>query len=195
MKGRVRYLVTITLLCVVGVMLFYNFSNSEESDEKESGDQDSGIVSEIDKLLSKDLKTNYPLTAREVVNLFTRIQKCYYNEDCSSEELVSLSYMATELLDEELKAMNPYNEYFSDLQQEIQQYKNEGKTISRVIVDKSSEVVYSYVDDVKYASINCIYYLKTSNSTEKTIETYALRKDEEDKWKILGWKVYEESEE
>ena len=27
------------------------------------------------------------------------------------------------------------------------------------------------------------------------VEVYTLRKDEEDRWKILGWMLYEESEE
>ena len=195
MKGRIRYLVTITLLCVVGVMLFYHFTNEDEGKEDESGNRDNTVVTEVDKLLSKDLEKNYPATVREVINLFTRIQQCYYNEKCSSEELVRLSYMATALFDEELKTQNPYDEYFAELQDEVKQYQKEGKTISRVIVDKSSNVMYSDIEGVKYASINCIYYLKTSKTTEKTIETYALRKDEEGRWRILGWKLAEESDE
>ena len=195
MKGRIRYLVTITLLCVVGVMLFYHFTNNNDDKEKETGGDDGTVVSEVDRLLSKDLENNYPSTVREVINLFTRIQKCYYNEKCSSEELVALSYMATALFDEELLKQNPYDEYFADLQEEIKQYAKENRVISRVIVDKSSDVEYSDIEGVKYASIKCIYYLKTDSTTQKTVEEYALRKDEEGRWKILGWKLYEESEE
>ena len=42
--------------------------------------------------------------------------------------------------------------------------------------------------------MNCIYYLKSKSGTSKVVETYILRKDEDDRWKILGWKEYEESE-
>ena len=87
------------------------------------------------------------------------------------------------------------DEYYDALVDDINQYMEEGKIISRVIIDKASDVIYSTVDDTKYASINCIYYLKTSDTTEKITETYILRKDGEGRWKILGWKLYEEKEE
>lgn len=191
MRKSIKFTITIALLCVLGVALYYHFSNLPQNNKNQS-EEDSATVSEVDKLISKNLDDNYPLTAREVLNLYTRIQKCYYNAECSSEELVKLAYMSVSLFDEELVQNNPFDEYYSELVSEIDQYKEDGKTISRVIVDKSSDVVYSTVDGQKYASINCIYYLKTDNKTEKTVETYVLRKDNEDKWKILGWKLYEE---
>lgn len=194
MRQRVRFIITIALLCVVGVLVYYRYSNDTPS-KPSSGGENETTISEVDKLINKDLENGYPITAREVVNLFTRIQKCYYNEEYTQDELVSLSYMATKLFDEELLTVNSYDEYYADLQDEIDEYKEAGKTISRVIVDKSSDVVYSTIEGVKYASIKVIYYLKTNDATEKTVEVYTLRKDEEDRWKILGWMLYEESEE
>ncbi len=194
MKKKLRFMIALTVLLVLAVLLYYHFSNKTTSDNIGNSD-DKTVVGEVDKILSKDLDTSYPLTAREVVNLFTRIQKCYYNEDCSSEDLVSLAFMATRLFDDELNTNNPFDEYFSELQDDIAQYKENGQTITRVIVDKSSDIIYSTIDDIKYASLNCIYYIKNNDSTQKTIETYALRKDDQGNWKILGWKLYEESEE
>ena len=187
-------MIALTVLLVLAVLLYYHFSNKTTSDNTGNSD-DKTVVGEVDKILSKDLDTSYPLTAREVVNLFTRIQKCYYNEDCSSEDLVSLAFMATRLFDDELNTNNPFDEYFSELQDDIAQYKENGQTITRVIVDKSSDIIYSTIDDIKYASLYCIYYITNNDSTQKTIETYALRKDDQGNWKILGWKLYEESEE
>lgn len=194
MRQRVRFIITIALLCVVGVLVYYRYSNNTPSKSNNSEENET-TISEVDRLINKDLENGYPITAREVVNLFTRIQKCYYNEEYTQDELVSLSYMATKLFDEELLTVNSYDEYYADLQDEIDEYKEAGKTISRVIVDKSSDVVYSTIEGVKYASIKVIYYLKTNDATEKTVEVYTLRKDEEDRWKILGWMLYEESEE
>lgn len=193
MKNRLKFLIVVAVLCILAVVLYYHFSNSTVSSDKED-DTDNTEVREIDKLLTKDMEANYPLTVREVVNLFTRIQMCYYNDDCTSEELVKLAYMATVIFDDELVENNPFDEYYSELLTDIDQYKGDIKTISRVILGKSSDVIYSTIDGEKYASINCIYYLKTDNGTEKTTETYILRKDSEDRWKILGWKLYEENE-
>ena len=191
MKRRMRWLVTITLLAAVVVIWYYIDSNkpSEKTNTKNSQ-----IVSEVDKLLNKDLEESYPYTAREVVQLFIRIQKCYYNETWNEQEFVKLAYMATELFDEELNNANSFDEYYEDLKSEVKQYDEENKIINRTIIDKSSEVVYSTVEEQRYASLNCTYYLKSDKGTSKVVETYILRKDENDHWKILGWKEYEESE-
>lgn len=191
MKRRMRWLVTLTLLAVVVVIWYYVDSNKPLESE---GTREVGEVTEIDKVLNKDLEKSYPHTAREVIQLFIRIQKCYYNEKWSEEEFVKLAYKATELFDEELKNSNPFDEYYEELKTEVSQYKDEKKIINRTILDKTSEIVYSTVEEQKYASLNCTYYLKSASGTSKVIETYILRKNEEDRWKILGWKEYEESE-
>lgn len=189
MKKNIRWILTITLLLIVVVLLYYRSVNKEENQQ-----EDTTVVQDTDKLLSKDLTESYPVTVCQVVQLFTRIQKCYYNEDCTNEEIVKLSEMATQLFDEELIANNPKEEYLSDLEEEINLYRKHNKTISRVLVGKSSDVTYSTVDGVKYASVECIYYVKDDTNTEKTITTYILRKDENGKWKILGWQEFMPSE-
>lgn len=190
MRKNLKWLMTITLLIVLFALLYINYGGGNEDLTTDT----ETVVNDKDKLLSKSLDESYPITVREVVQLFTRIQKCYYNEDCSSEEIVKLAFMASKLFDEELASNNPFDEYFAELEDEINEYRKEGKTISRVIIGKSSEVEYSTIDKVKYASINCIYYLKSDSGTSKITETYILRKDDEGRWKILGWDKYEPSE-
>lgn len=189
MKRNIRWIITITLLLIVVALLYYRAVNSDGEDVEETA-----TVSDVDKLLAKDLQDNYPLTVCQVVQLFTRIQKCYYNEKCSNEEIVKLAYMATELFDAELLENNPFDEYFTDLEDEINEFRKTNKTISRVIVGKSSEVEYSTIDEVKYASLDCIYYTTDDMGTYKIVTTYILRKDEEDRWKILGWQEYQPDE-
>ena len=96
MKRRMRWLVTLTLLAVVVVIWYYVDSNKPLESE---GTREVGEVTEIDKVLNKDLEKSYPHTAREVIQLFIRIQKCYYNEKWSEEEFVKLAYKSTELFD------------------------------------------------------------------------------------------------
>lgn len=190
MKKRLSWLVVVTIIVVLGVAWYY-YDSVKKDDE--GGISDKG-VDEVAKVLNKDLEESYPYTAREVVQFFVRIQKCYYNEDYTDEELVKLAFKATELFDDELKADNKFDEYFEDLRDEIDAFESDNKVINRVILDKSSEVVYSTVDEQKYASINCTYYVKGDAGTSRVMETYILRKDEAGRWKILGWKQYEGSE-
>lgn len=194
MRNRIKLLITVSLLCVLAVLLYYNISNKTAQAESKK-ESETVSISEVDKMLAKNLDNNYPVTAKEVLSLFTRIQQCYYNEEYSQEELVKLAYMAMKLFDEQLIEKNPFDEYYEDLQRDIDMFAENDSTISRVILDKSSDIMYSTIDGVKYASINCVYYIKKKSGTEKTIETYILRKNEEDRWKILGWKLYEEPKE
>lgn len=191
MKKRMSWLITVTILLIVGVVLFYFYTNGKKDSDNENNPD---IVGEVDKVLNKDLDTRYPYTVKEVVQFFVRIQKCYYNEDYTEEELEKLAKKASKLFDTELVEANPFDEYFENLKNEVKAYEATGKTIYRVIIEENEDVIYSTVDEQKYASINCTYYLKDEDGTSCIKETYILRKDENDRWKILGWQEYEESE-
>lgn len=189
---KLKYLMTLALILVLGLTVYYfvvNKSNKDSEDSKEA------TVSAVDKMLSKDLEKNYPKSVREVVSNFISIQECYYNEDMEEDKLVQLAYQAMRLFDDKLVEANPFDKYYAELTKEIEQYKTEGKTLYRTILDKASEVEYSEIDGVKYAKINCIYYLKASKGTDKVTETYALRCDDQGNWKILGWQIYSKESE
>lgn len=183
---KLKYLMTLALVLVLGLTIYYFVVNKADVD-----DEKDEKVSNVEKMLSKDLDENYPTSAREVVSYFISIQECYYNEDVNDDKLVQLAYQAMKLFDDELVETNPFDEYYSNLTKEIKEYKEAGKTLYKTILDKSSDIVYSESDGVRYAKINCIYYLKTSSGTDKVTETYALRCDDEGKWKILGWQIYQ----
>lgn len=188
---KLKYLMTLALILVLGLLIYYYVVNKEDTNSDSS---ENATVSPVEKNIAKDLDNNYPKSAREVVSYFTSIQECYYNEDLSEEKLVKLAYQAMKLFDDELVEANPFETYYDDLTKEIKEYKAQGKTISKIILDKTSDIEYSETDGVKYAKMNCIYYLKTSKETDKVIETYALRCDDAGNWKILGWQLYEPSE-
>lgn len=189
---KLKYLMTLALILVLGLTAYYFVVNKSNKDSEDSKD---ATVSAVDKMLSKDLEKNYPKSVREVVSNFISIQECYYNEDMEEDKLVQLAYQAMRLFDDKLVEANPFDKYYAELTKEIEQYKTEGKTLYRTILDKASEVEYSEIDGVKYAKINCIYYLKASKGTDKVTETYALRCDDEGNWKILGWQIYSKESE
>ena len=189
---NVKKLVTITLIIVLCVILYYRYVNKD--DDKSGSLSGADNLSEVEKILTKNLDENYPTTPLEVVKFFTRIQKCYYNEDNTEKVVEDLANTARQLMDESLLANNPEEEYYNKLKQEIKTYKSKKRTITNIIYDKSTEVVYSAVHDVQTASLNCTYYIQTGNRLVTSTETYILRKDENGNWKILGWKLEEPSE-
>lgn len=189
--GKLKYVMTLALVLVLGVLIYYHFTNKDAGKTNVDGNTEVGA---IEKVLSKDLDNNYPNTAREIVSYFLTIQQCYYNEDCTDNQLVDLAYKAMKLFDDELIEKNQFDEYYDNLTKEIDEYKSAGKTIQKTILDRAQDVIYSDVEGIKYASMNCIYYVKGPSDTQKVTETYILRCDSEGKWKILGWDLAQTEE-
>ena len=186
--GTLRVVLSVTIILVLLVVMYAHVSNVEpKKNENET------VVSKVDEIISRDIVNNYPTTVRELVTLFTEIQMCYYNEDINEEELKCLADKARLLFDEDLLAQNPYETYYDNLKQEISDYKKINKKISRVLVDKASDVnVVPMPDGDKAASIKVTYYCKEMEGTTKTVETYILRKDDGDRWKIYGWGIIDD---
>ena len=97
--GGTILFVVLFVIVVVGIYLMITRNKNEGKLEPNVE------VTEYSNLKQRNMITNYPQTAREVVKLYCRITKCLYNEDLSDsqvEELVDMLRMlySTELLDE-----------------------------------------------------------------------------------------------
>jgi hypothetical protein len=148
-------------------------------------------ISEVAKLLSKDLDKSYPDTPREVIRTYNRIITCFYGTKLSEEELTELAKMVQNLMDEELLERNPFDVYYNNLKEDISTYRSEKKTISSFILANSYDVQYKNLEGKQYAMLDCIYYTKSNAGTSRTIQRFTLRKDEAGRWKILYWSLAE----
>ena len=178
MKKAVGFVVTI--LVVVAILGGYYFFS-----QKHKADAQKGEVTEVQKLINKDLEKDYPETSREVVKVYNRIITAYYDGEYDDKEFDKLTDQALLLLDDDLKAENPKETYVKNLTDEIAEYKEEKKTISRASVCDSNDVKYTNDKGDEIAYVTASYFIKAGNSYEDTDEMYVLRKDEDGKWKIL----------
>lgn len=189
---NVKKLVTITLIIVLCVLVYYRYANKDTADTEKT--DTSNQLSEVEKILTKDLETSYPSTPLQVVKFFTRIQKCYYNEDNTDAVVEQLADMSRQLFDESLLEKNPVEDYYKKLKDEIADYKKDKRTIENIIYDKTADILYGEVNGQKTAELKCTYYIQTGKHLSTTVETYVLRKDDEGRWKIYGWQLDEPSE-
>ena len=93
-------------------------------------------------------------------------------------------------MDDELLAENPEDAQLIVLSEEIAKYKEEKKNIFsyRFIDDPDNKE--SEIDGKSYATVTMSLGVKKgTSSVETTEETFILRKDSKDRWKILGWKL------
>lgn len=180
MKKNVRSVI-VGIVCVAAIVgIFWATTNWKRASVEDTAD-----LTEVQKVITKDITRNYPETPREVVKLYNRIVSCYYNEEYTEDELYDLGDQARLLFDDELLSNNFRDDYFKALKSDIEDYKSKSKTITSTSVSSSNEVKYQKVDGDECAYVTASYFINENKSYSRTYQTYVLRKDKEGKWKIL----------
>lgn len=169
------------LVLVVGYYAYLSGTHRTEQQE--------AVMSEIDTALSRNLENNYPSTPKEVVKYYNDLMKCFYNEDCTEEELQELGKKSLQLFDEELRENNEEESYLIRLQGEVQNYKNNKRKITSVSLASSTNVDYYTADGYSFARIACGYGMTENGKKSSTMLVYLLRRDKNRKWRIYGWET------
>ena len=181
--SRSAKIVTIVLLVVitgvVGVFAWFQGRNIEEHQD--------AVLTPVEKVLCRDLTIDYPPTPREVIKYYIEIEKCFYADDTTEEELESLGLKARELYDEELLENNKLDEYLVALKADVDRFKKSDRRFVNGIVASSVEVDRFQEDGFEFARLNCGYSIVDEGVTKRIGIVYLLRKDENKLWKIYGW--------
>lgn len=182
-----RSVLIVFFMALVVIGVYYRFSNKPviNSEEKQGGKP-----SHVEEVLSRNLKTDYPQSPKEVVKYFSEITQCYYNETFkeNDENVVALANKMLELYDEELTSYKAYPDYLFDLKSDIKFYNENGFKISSYKPSASTDVIYFEEDGYEWARLWCVYTIKSSTDQKKVNEVFVLRKDKDSHWKIYGWK-------
>lgn len=169
------------LVLVVGYYAYLSGTHRTEQQE--------AVMSEVDTALSRDLDNDYPATPKEVIKYYNDLMKCFYNEECTAEELQDLGRKSLQLFDEELQENNDEDTYLIRLQGEVQNYKDNKRKITSVSLAPSTNVDYYSVDGYSFARISCGYTMTENGKKTSTIMVYLLRRDDSRRWKIYGWET------
>jgi len=98
MKKNIRTIVVVVICAALIVGYYYYLSTRDTGGAQNKGDEET----EVEQVIGLPIEVDYPSTPREVVKVFNRILKCYYNEEYTDKQLVKLANKQRELLDEEL---------------------------------------------------------------------------------------------
>ena len=171
------------LLCICAVLGGFYYV----IDKNKTAAEDNTKLTEVEKVITKDLDSSYPKTPREVVKYYNRIISCYYADQYSEEQFEQLADKAMQLFDEELVANNPKESYMLSVKNDVEKYVSESKSISQSNVCASNDVIYKTIDGKECAFVMASYFIKEGSSYSKTFQQYVLRKDDKGCWKILGY--------
>lgn len=189
-KSKQKTVGTILIMAVLVIAVAIGFWQIMESKRTKSQNEQKSKIEEVNAIIDKDFKTNYPGTPREVVKMYSRISSCCYNQHLSDEEMALLVKKMRELFDDELLTSNPEKKHIENLKKDAESYHKEKKFISSYTVDKNSSVKKKTIDGKEYATLQAAYLVQESNSGyTKTYEEFLLRADENKHWKIVGWEA------
>lgn len=182
MKNAKYVIIAIACICLICAGFFF-LSKDTQPNEKN--------LTEIEKVIVKDLKNNYPKTPREVVKFYNRIVKCYYGDKPTEAQLNDLVDQMLLILDEDLLLVNPRNAYYNSVVKDIASYKEKNKTLVSTDVCDSNDVVYvtdekdGANEKDKLAYVNASYFINNDGNFGYSYQQFVLRQDEDGNWKIL----------
>lgn len=182
-KNNFKSAILIIIVAVLVVAFYFRISNKQQEKTEQTS------VSAVQEVLLRDMDRDYPPSPKEVVKYYAEITKCFYDGDCSDEELEKLAERARDMYDEELNANKTQEKYFEDLKFDISDFENQSIKISSYSVSASTDVEYSTIDNRDCARLYCMFNLSKDSTMTNSYQEFLLRKDETGHWKILGWNL------
>lgn len=188
MKKYGRTIIVIAVLVALGLGYYYYLAN------KDTGKDATDIAadtSEVSVLISKDIMANYPESPKDVVNLYARITKAYYDTSLTNEQIEALGKQARLMFDDELKNTQTDADFYEKLKEDIGNYNSTKTRINSYVIQSAAKTKYSTFKDRQYASIALVYYLRQGDKLIDSPTKFTLRKDDDGHWKILFWELTE----
>uniref|UniRef100_UPI0040560D22 DUF6715 family protein n=1 Tax=Agathobacter sp. TaxID=2021311 RepID=UPI0040560D22 len=173
--------VLIAVACILLICGGFYFSTQNNNDREED-------LTEVEKIITKDLENDYFPTPREVVKFYNRIVECYYDPDMEEAEIKKLAVQMRNLFDKELLLVNSEEDYIDTVLLDVADYRaNERYIVESDVADsKEIEMITDKQKGDKLAYVPASYFIKQGDGNfVRTHQKFVLRKDEEGRWKIL----------
>jgi len=183
-ENSIKSILFVAVLAIGVLAYFYVINNRMNKIE-----EDVAEITPVQELLVQDLTENYPATPKEVVKMYSEITKCFYGEEYTEEELLKLVDMSRQLFDDELVANQSEESYIRSLKGEIASYKQMNRVISNYSVSSAADVQYYNFRDDEWAQLVAMYSIRTGTKIEPSKERFLLRKDDNNHWKIFGFRL------
>ena len=187
MKKHWRMVLAVILCAALCIGYYYYLanrpSNKDATDKAVQND-------ELAYLTARNINDNYPESVRDVVKLYARITKEYYEVGITEEDIEKLGNQARLLFDDELKATQTDEEFMKALKEDISIYRSNDARISSFTIQSANNTRYTTFNNREYASLQLVYYIREGSKLRTSCTKFTLRKDiSTGRWKILYWEL------
>jgi len=170
-----------TLFAIAIILVYYYLNTRREAAKDTTGE----ALTEYEQIMQLDLENNYPATPREVVKIMGRIIRYLYDSP-KDEEIKPLALKVRELYDKEFLDNNPEDQYISNLQSELAQWKEKNRKITNYLMVNNDLEEETVIDGVKYSVRYISYVIREKGKFTETWKVL-LKQDKQNRWKIVGW--------
>jgi len=183
-KGKHAKLLTLMVSVSLVIVLTY-IAIVDDKETKAKSDEVIKDCSELEEILATDLDKDYPITAREVMKLYCKIQKCMFNNELSDDTLENLVDKEFQLYDKDFIKKNPFNDLLNKRKNEIVKFRSDKKSVFGYDID-ADDKEREWTNNGRECSAIEIS-MKMSGDDKKVIDEYfILRKDDKEQYKIVG---------
>lgn len=180
-------MVIIVIICAALCLGYYYYLANKPA-EKDATDQ-AVQNEELAYLTTRNISDNYPESVRDVVKLYARITKEYYEPGITDEDIEKLGHQARLLFDDELKGTQTDDEFMQALKDDINVYRSNDARINNFSIQSANDTKYTTFNNRDYASLQLVYYIREGSNLHTSGTKFTLRKDNSGKWKILYWEL------
>lgn len=171
----------ISIGAVVLVMIFVNQSKQADKLKETSLEK----LSEVEEMLEMDFDKDYPETPRALAQLHGDMTRLLYS-GVEDDEIKGLAVKVRDLYDDEFLDSSSEEQYLTNLYTDIALWNQADRRISyNLVVNEEDEEAYE-LDGKEYATAFISFTIIEKGQTSE-LRRYIMRKDIDDKWKILGW--------
>ncbi len=183
----VVYVIVISVLVGVALAGYYKIMKRQQVSES-----DQTPKTEAEKLIAKDLEAGYPDTPAEVMKLWGRYNQCIYNSGLTDEQYGLLLKQLRMMYSSDLLSQNKEEDQSIKLKAEIDEFQGNKSKIVSYSTDTGKSVQYKTLNNRECAYLKLSYFISQKNGYSQVYEDFILVK-EDGAWKILGFKMDNES--
>ena len=183
---------TIVVVLIIAAFIVGLYMMLTRSKDEKTKLEPNVKVSEATTLIDRDLKKDYPGTAREVMKFYCKITQCLYNNELSDSEIEKLVDQLRGIYSDELLEKNERDMMVGLVRGEIKHYRSNDMTINSYNIAESGEIVYDRTSVPQKCAVDIYLTTKSGNEFYRSYETFYLYEDDDKHWKILGWEITEE---
>lgn len=186
MKKRVATVSVVLVLACIIVALYWYIDRSGGREET------SAANSVAEQILAKNLEKNYPPTPYAVTELYCGIIESMYDSKTSEAQLEGLVKLQLQLFDDELAAINPYEQYLEAVRQELAAAAEKELVFTGYVLDKATNVQKWENEKGTYASLQFQLLLRSREGSGSSYRNLIMRRDGSGRYKIVGWQTAED---